>query len=207
MHMERAMTAPFIRAAACVVVVAACNGNVDPPNGTPPTTVLPPVTDSSLGVVRTCCPRTDAEIRAMIAEYERTPPAHRSPELAILGHSHHSGITARTRTVVTDSDAWSTLWAQIIRWNSPQLPVPRVDLDREMLIVVGMGARPHGGYAITIDSVRAASGRVSAFVTEWSSGRLCGVGGAVTEPVALARMRRLQMPVEFVESTRVVDCG
>jgi hypothetical protein len=199
----------FVRAAVvgAVVVAAACTGNGGSRVTTLPTTAVPTSTDSSLGVVRTCCPRTDAEIWAMIAEYERTPPAERSPELALLGHRHNSGIDTRSRTVVTDSEGWAALWAQIIRGNSPQPPVPRVDFNREMLIVVGMGVRPTGGYQITIDSVRAINGRVRAYVTEWSPGRLCGVTGAITEPVGLARLRRVTMPVEFVERARVFDCG
>jgi hypothetical protein len=107
---------------------------------------------------------------------------------------------------VTDSAAWDALWAQIIRGSSPQ-PVPRVDFDSQMLIVVTMDRRPTGGYGITIDSVRAVNGRVRAFVTEWSPGTRCGVTEAITEPVGLARLRRVPMPVEFVERTRVSECG
>ena len=74
-------------------------------------------------------------------------------------------------------------------------------------LVVGMGGRPTGGYGITIDSVRAVNGRVRAFVTEWSPSPRCGVTGAFTQPVGLARLRRVTMPIEFVESARVSDCG
>jgi hypothetical protein len=166
----------------------------------------------------TCCAATEDLAR----RYRSTAPEDRPPELAFLGAN---GFAGALRAVVKDTVMWARLWSGmhhgIFQARAPgqtqvpyEPPLPHVDFAREMLIVVGTGERPSTGYSLRIDSVRLgrASGEareLRVYVTEWRPGRSCGVGWAITSPVALARLRRLErldVAVHFIERTRYMSC-
>jgi hypothetical protein len=186
-----------IRAALVValslVAAGACTAVTTPPNGRP----------ELLGV---CCPETDAEIIALIRQYENTAETERPPELAVLPYRFNSGLTERERIVVRDQESWAALWTRIVGSHRPAPAPPAVDFNNEMLVVVSMGTRLSGGHAIYIDAVSAVRGNLVVVTREVSPGRDCVVTGALTQPVALARLERSDLPVSFVNRSVVRDC-
>ena len=180
-----------------LVAGAACTAVTTPPNGRAP---------ELLGV---CCPQTDAEIIALFQQYENTAEAARAAELAVLPYRFHSGLTERERIVVRDQVSWAALWTRIVASHRPPPARPAVDFDDEMLVVVSMGARPTGGYGIYIDglsAVFAVRGNLVVVTREVRPGRNCIVTGAFTEPLALARLERSDLPVSFVNRSVARDC-
>lgn len=157
-------------------------------------------------VLGSCCPASDDSIRARLAEFERTPPSERSPELAVLTNRFSNGVEDRVRAAVTSPGEWQALWDRINARSGPVPPTPRVDFEREMLIVAGMGTRPTGGYAIFVDSVTSRAGRLQAWVREVSPGPSCGTTQALTSPIALIRLTRSAAPIEYRESTSTRSC-
>ena len=187
----------------CVVTVASCKQSPAP--DTSPLDAAAAVS-ASPRVLGTCCPETDAEIRALIQRYETTPERERSPELALLGYRTSSGIPDRQRIVVRSSVSWATLWRRIVGSHAPRPAMPPVDFTREMLIVVTMGTRPTGGHTIAIDSVVMRGDGLRVFVRERSPGPSCITTAALTAPVALARLERSFRPVRFTTREEVRDC-
>jgi hypothetical protein len=117
-----------------------------------------------------------------------------------------SGFDNPARLVVRDAATWQAIWAQTFKGGSvPTIPV--VDFSREMLVVVALGSHSSGGYGILIDGASdVSSGNVSVTVRSISPGARCGVTGAFTQPVDIARMPRRDGTVSFVERTQVTDC-
>ena len=151
--------------------------------------------------IRACCAVLDAEtFIALKDRYERTPAADRPPEVAFLAIWSSNGLIERTRAVIKDSSQWASLWHTLVKEQAPLPPLPRVDFAREMLIVVGAGARPSGGFTIMIDSVVASSGKLTAFVRENGPGPGCGAGLGLSTPAGLARLPRFDVPMEYSES-------
>lgn len=195
-----------VRSASIILalVALACNGA---PAGTPDPAESP--TRSTSGVPRIlgwCCPMTDSAIMALIARYEATPPADRSPEVAMVGYRHTSGFDTRQRFVVRDSVAWATTWTTLLGSHSPKPPLPSVDFSREMLVVASMGIRSSGGYTVGIDSAFVARDTVFFRVRETSPGPRCGTTAALTSPVGLARVERSELPVGFETASIVSEC-
>jgi PrcB C-terminal len=177
-----------------LVAGAACTAVTTPPNGRAP---------ELLGV---CCPRTDAEIIALLRQYENTPEAARSAELAVVPYRFYSGLTERERIVVRDQESWAALWTRIVAPYLSPPARPAVDFDDEMLVVVSMGGRPSGGYAIYIDGLSVVRGNLLVVTREVTPGRGCVVTGAFTEPLALARLERSDLPVSFTTRSVIRDC-
>jgi hypothetical protein len=153
-----------------------------------------------------CCPDTDSAVVALVRRYESTPEAARPPELAILPYRLTSGIEDRQRVVIRHHDMWIMYWMGILGSHRPIPPLPEVNFREEMLVVASMGTRATGGYTISIDSVSVVRDTLRVVVRERRPGRRCGVTGALTAPVALARLERTELPIAFVSRTTVRNC-
>ncbi|MGD2215554.1 MAG: protease complex subunit PrcB family protein, partial [Gemmatimonadales bacterium] len=84
-----------------------------------------------------------------------------------------SGISSRRRSVIRTADEWNVFWDELTQNRDPKPEAPALDFSRHMVIAAGMGGRPTGGYAITIEEVKRSGGRVLVVVRETSPGRRC----------------------------------
>lgn len=118
----------------------------------------------------------------------------------------HSGLRERARLVIRDADTWEQIWLQVTAHYQPQPPVPEVDFGSSMIVLAAMGGRATGGYAISVDDVYEAEGRLYAMVRETSPGPGCGVTTALTAPMTAVLVPGRDGPVEFVEQVEELVC-
>lgn len=180
--------------ALCLLLTAGACTAVTPPDGRNP------------DVLGACCPETSAGIIALLEQYQNTPEAARPPELAVVPYQFYSGLSERERIVVRDAESWTSLWPRIVGSHRPAPARPAVNFSDEMLVVASMGARPSGGHAIYIDEVSVVRGTLVVVTREVSPGRNCVVTGAFTQPLALVRLERSDLPVSFVNRSVTRDC-
>jgi hypothetical protein len=118
-----------------------------------------------------------------------------------------SGVSDSTRFVVRDSAQWTRTWTRI---HSPFIPPPappRIDFQREMIVVAALGNRPSEGYDVMLERAVEDSTGIEVEVRVTSPGTGCPVGAAVTQPVDIARIRVSDRPVRFRQRNVVVPCG
>jgi hypothetical protein len=131
---------------------------------------------------------------------------HHVLEGNIFSFRYYSGFTEKERLVIRDADQWSRAWARITVGLSPRQPTPSVDFAREMIVLVAMGQRLTGGYAIAVEGVYDAGGRLYVEVRELSPGGSCGTTQALTQPIDVVRVPRRDGAVVFVERAETIDC-
>ena len=117
-----------------------------------------------------------------------------------------SRIRQSERLVIRDQAAWVDAWASLWPSSAPIPAPPNVDFSREMIVFVALGERPTGGYSILVDSAASTPAGVTVWVGTSTPGLRCGTTQALTQPVDIARMQRVDTPVRFVDVSRVVDC-
>jgi hypothetical protein len=119
----------------------------------------------------------------------------------------NSGLDDSLRVVIRDREAWGEMWKQIHRrgpWPVPELP--EIDFSQEMVIIVALGSRPTGGYAIFIDGVYEQDGRLEIKVSSQSAGKSCMVTQSVTQPVDIVGIPKSATPTVFIENDVVHEC-
>ena len=117
-----------------------------------------------------------------------------------------SGIKDKLRLVITDSDAWRNIW-KVINETKLQLPIlPEIDFSREMVVVVGLGQKPSGGYSILVDRAYEANNQLDVNVVSRSPGRSCLVPTVLTQVVDVVRLPRIEHSVVFHETEIVHEC-
>jgi hypothetical protein len=144
------------------------------------------------------------------SEQSTLPPGPNIPVVRLRAEPYsfefYSGLNTPARLVVRDPAAWQSLWVQIYQRRFPVPPVPAIDFSREMLIVVALGSRSSGGYVILIDRASGEGADVTIAVRSISPGPRCGVTGALTQPVDIARLPRRDGEVRFLEQGEITEC-
>jgi hypothetical protein len=126
--------------------------------------------------------------------------------MRVLLNEFSSGMTDSLRVVFSDSASWADAYARVYMNHGRPPSVSNVDFTREMVVLVALGTRSSGGFAIGIDSARSTSTDVGVYVHTTSPGATCGTTAALTQPVHAVAMPRTTLPVRFVETATVSDC-
>jgi hypothetical protein len=121
--------------------------------------------------------------------------------------SSTSGLDDPLRVMIRDRKAWREMWERIHRRGpSPEPELPEINFSKEMLVVVALGSRPTGGYAIFIEGVYERDGRLEVKVSSQSAGKNCMVTQSVTQPIDIVRIPKADIPMAFLENQVVHEC-
>jgi hypothetical protein len=120
--------------------------------------------------------------------------------------SFSSGITDSTRVVVRDARAWEAAWRAVWSNHTPVPALPAIDFEREMVVVAALGSRRSGGYGILVDGATRTADGAEVSILKQVPGAGCGNTAAITTPVDIARLPRVQGAVRFRERTEVREC-
>jgi hypothetical protein len=117
-----------------------------------------------------------------------------------------SGLSTRRRMVIREPAGWAELWGEAMANRTPAPEAPTVDFDRFMVIVVSMGSRRTGGYAISVDGIDRQRDRLVVTVLEVEPGPGCVTTQAFTSPWTAVRIPATEGPVTFVERQETAQC-
>ena len=112
-----------------------------------------------------------------------------------------SGVTTARQVVIKDQAAWQALWAEHGKTRIPAPQLPAVDFSRQMLVGVFSGHQPSGCSSVGIVRVAAGEGKM---VVEYEESDRTGVAictMALTQPMHVVAVERLDVPVQFVKVT------
>lgn len=119
---------------------------------------------------------------------------------------YDSGMATARRRVIRDQGHWESRWLEMVGSLRPIPPTPAVDFANHVVIVVAMGTRPTGGYAIDIEAVHAMDDDVWVSVRQTSPGPSCVVATANSAPVDVAVVPRFGGDATFLEEESEHDC-
>lgn len=118
----------------------------------------------------------------------------------------HSGILEPRQEVIGDSGRWAAAWSEIHAGLHPVPPLPSVPFSQRMVVLAAIGERPDGCYQTDVTAIRTGSGRLEVSIVE-SQSVGCGCTQALTHPVHVVELDRLQATPHFDVSQRTVSCG
>ncbi len=116
-----------------------------------------------------------------------------------------SGFTEPLELVVRDAAAFAAAW-KTLNQGLPGNPPPAIDLGRSIVVVVALGARSTGGYAVHVDSVERTGGALIVRYTATSPGRECMTTQSLSAPVELIRVDHTAGTVRFERAEAVRPC-
>jgi hypothetical protein len=120
--------------------------------------------------------------------------------------AYSSGFDEAAQLVIRDTAAWAQAWARIYARHGEAPPRPAFDPATERLVLVAIGTRATGGFSILLDSALVARDTLVVHATSSRPGQRCGTTAALTQPVDVARVPRLEAPVRFAVRETVTEC-
>lgn len=121
--------------------------------------------------------------------------------------TNSSGIDAAGQFVGRNAADWTALWQRVHSRRRPTPPLPEVDFEREMMVVVAAGQHRTGGHSIRIDRAWREGAKTIIVVHEEAPGPGCIVASAITSAVDIARLPVAPEPIEFRVESEIRDCG
>jgi len=126
--------------------------------------------------------------------------------LETVYESSHSGLTEEFTRAIREPDEADAFFRQLMAHRPEAAAAPDVDFSRWMLLAVGLGTRPNGGYSVEITRLeQTGDGWVAHYVTR-EPGPNCIVAQVITHPVHVVKVPRHTGEVRFHGTTVVDDC-
>jgi len=116
-----------------------------------------------------------------------------------------SGFTEPAELVLRDPTALAAAW-RTLYGGVPGNPAPAVDFAQKMVVLVALGQRNTGGYAIRFDSMTVEAGVPRVRYTATSPGPSCMTTQSLTSPVDVVLVRRIDGQAQFDARKVVQDC-
>jgi len=120
--------------------------------------------------------------------------------LRSLAKGGFSGIKEEKEEVIKDGAAWEKLWTEHGKTTRNATPAPAVDFSKEMVIVVTMGTKRTGGYAIEIVGAEPAGKKLRVSVRRTAPAPGMMTIQALTSPFHFVAVPKKDLEVEFVEA-------
>jgi hypothetical protein len=130
----------------------------------------------------------------------------RGDSLKHLLQTSRSGFPSALRAVARDSITFKQLWSVAVRGDPGPLPTPRIDFEREMVIVAAMGSMASTGFGVVIESVVVRGPSVEVHARLGSAGSLCIQGAAMTNPVDIVVVPASSGVVVFRDRHLTSEC-
>ena len=134
-----------------------------------------------------------------------TAPEMNLPVTRVIQGYFSAGDSSQPQRLVVRSQAdLEAAWNAVFLTLDPMPIIPAVDFSQEMVIIARTGAKPSGGYCITVDSAVGTSKKAT--VTVRTGGPTQSLLPAVTRPFDIVRIPRSD-EVTFTETSFIGNCG
>ncbi|KFI05547.1 hypothetical protein JN27_20910 [Massilia sp. BSC265] len=140
-------------------------------------------------------PKVDApvEFRKIVSDY---------PNFQAVEPNVRTGIHAPRNVVVRDEAAWTALWSEHA---GKDVPLPKIDFSKKMVVGVFRGAQPDGCRGTSIGAVDFRDGKLNVVHVDTVPGEGIACTMAIVYPAALAIVNRSEAPVEFIREVRPIQ--
>ncbi len=119
-----------------------------------------------------------------------------SQSFTVLLSANTSGFDEGTELVLRDEKAFTTAW-RTAHQTIPGNPAPTVDFQRDMVVLLALGARRTGGFSVRFDGITSADSGAVVRYTVTSPGPGCMTTQMITSPVEMVRVPRAEGTVRF----------
>lgn len=110
-----------------------------------------------------------------------------------------SGIDKPTQQTVSTVTAWEAFWKQHTRFERTKPPVPKVDFDKEIVIVVARGSLPSGGYSLKLTRIIRTKNGVEVHYEEGNPAPGGTYTSSIVSPIEIVRLAKPAGKIIFVK--------
>ena len=124
-----------------------------------------------------------------------------------VAKSQNSGFGERVFYTINNEAEWTELWNKMHAVVNPVPELPKVDFEKELLVVAFQGTKNTGGNAIDITDIEKKDGIVLVTVKDSSPGAGCFTTQATTSPYHIVKLPKTSDKFEYDIKYEKVDCA
>ncbi|GAB4258993.1 MAG: hypothetical protein Kow0079_16190 [Vicingaceae bacterium] len=159
---------------------------------------------------------TDASVQNNTTDIDRTMETkssienHEGMDASVPFIEIASGLNSKfdkeTAKIITNETEFEKVW-KIANGNlmNPD-PMPEVDFENKILIVVAAGEKNSGGYYIQVESIADVRTHLMVNIEETAPGKGCAVTEAITYPYQIIELDKPNKTIRFNTTEKIVDC-
>ena len=119
----------------------------------------------------------------------------------------NGGFQELTQEIYTNQAAFEKAWK--LAWSifSDPTPIPIVDFNKDIVVLVALGMRNNGGSQLNINSVREETNQIIVDYTETTPNPKCSYSQAIIFPYEFISFAKTNKKVGFKASTQVGSCN
>jgi hypothetical protein len=118
-------------------------------------------------------------------------------KIRTLAKGGFSGFQETVQIVVTNETQWAEVWKKHSVREKPAKPLPKVDFEKETVLVVSLGQKRSGGHSVEIAALEKTGDKTKVLLKT----RAPKPGGiqiqAITAPYHIVAVPRIEGPVTF----------
>ncbi len=154
------------------------------------------------------CLLTAATIAILTLACDDSPTAPGDAPIAFesVVASSSSGFDAPQREVIRDPEQWARAWDVLHARRGSVPPVPAFDFTQQMLVLAAMGSRNTGCFNVEVTAINLRRGTLEIEVVEREPTASCICTQALTEPVHVVSLDRVEVDATFVVRGQSLSC-
>ncbi len=146
-------------------------------------------------------------VLALACDDSPTSPEDAAITFETVVASSSSGFSSPRYDVIRDAGEWGQTWNILHAGQSPLPPLPGIDFEREMVMLAAMGTGNNGCFRVEVSAITLrASGGLDVEVTELEPGTSCSCTQAITQPVHVVRLQRIEAGENILVDRRPLSC-
>jgi hypothetical protein len=131
--------------------------------------------------------------------------AERPVPFTRLTHIHGNGFTKPGQFMVRNRVEWHRTWLKVQEGRTPYTPLPEIDFNKYMLLVVTRGEITVGGHPITIEKITEGGKALHVSVLRETPGT-CYVSEGYTYPTDAVLIPKTTKQIRWSYRDEIYDC-
>lgn len=123
-----------------------------------------------------------------------------------LSVSDNSGFLEKKQQIITTSNAYDETWSELFSNYMKKPPIPTINFETSMVILVAMGEKSNGGYSTNVKSIIETENQLIITVEEKIPAKNCMTTSVIVHPAQLIEIPVTSKEITFKIVEQIYNC-
>lgn len=124
----------------------------------------------------------------------------------VMAEGDNSGFIEKSNQVILSLDQLDKTWEKAFTNYTRKKPIPIVDFEKQMSLLVAMGEKSSGGFFIKIDSIIEDQNSITVNIIEEHPGKDCQTASVIVYPYQIISIEKSSKEVVFKSVKNIKNC-
>lgn len=127
-------------------------------------------------------------------------------EFLELTKSENSGFLTKKQQIITETNEYNEVWGELFSNYMKKPPIPTINFEAKMVILIAMGEKTNGGYSTRVKSITENEDEISILIEEKIPAKNCMTTSVMVYPSQLIEMPTTSKKIIFKVEETIYSC-